>query len=132
MLVVSMVVVLLVVSAAVSAAVWVRALFWVLIIGGGLSWDFSLGRACDACDADAWSTIMERLAGPVAGTGTASTVMGDTNPSALFLTSLVGLLWTITSKLDPDRDRRREERVAASLVLVRRARAGLLRGEAFL
>ena len=122
-----LVVVLLVVSAMVSAAVGVRALFWVLIIGGGLSWDFSLGRACDACDADAWSTIMER----VAGTGTpASTVMGDTNPSALFLTSLVGLLWTITSKLDPDRDRRREERVAASLVLVRRA--GLLRGEAFL
>ena len=121
-----LVVVLLVVSAMVSAAVGVRALFWVLIIGGGLSWDFSLGRACDACDADAWSTIMER----VAGTGTASTVMGDTNPSALFLTSLVGLLWTITSKLDPDRDLRREERVAASLVLVRRA--GLLRGEAFL
>ena len=90
-------------------------LFWVLIIGGGCSWELSLGRAWGADD---WSTIMLERG---AGTASTVTVMGETNRDvwevALFLTSLVGLLWTATpSKLEPDSDRRREERVAASLV----------------
>jgi hypothetical protein len=132
---------LVVVVAAVAAVVAVVVvvilflfLLWVLIFDGGCSCELSLGRACGG-----WSLDLERARRAAAVT------VGDTdlllsskvgefgrelalvNRSTLlsffkgewtlFLRSREGLIWNTTlSKLEPDIDRRRAERAAASLV----------------
>ena len=132
--VVAVVVVAVVVAVVVVAVILFLFLLWVLIFDGGCSWELSLGRACGG-----WSLDLERARRAAAVT------VGDTDlllsskvgefgrelalvkrstllsffkgECTLFLRSRDGLIWNTTlSKLEPDIDRRRAERAAASLV----------------
>ena len=151
-----LVVVVAAVVVAVVAVILFLFLLWVLIFDGGCSWELSLGRACGG-----WSLDLERARRAAAVT------VGDTDlllsskvgefgrelalvnrstllsffkgECTLFLRSRDGLIWNTTlSKLEPDIDRRRAERAAASLVDVCTnaeasvAWTNMVRGEALL